>query len=74
MKVKYEKLDAEIFSAVSSGASRFADVCTPRVSSDAAEFVTAGRPCWRVVDSRLQALRRAGKIKWSRLSGWEKVQ
>jgi hypothetical protein len=74
---KYEKLDALIlnaigghpkpFSAIETGAVREESV---RLAKEETSARTRGAPvAWRIVDRRLQALRKAGKIR-ATTKGW----
>lgn len=71
MPNKYEKLDELILHAVTPVPQRFAEIYTGTLASECrrlAELETGKQP-FRVMDRRLQALRKAGKIK-STPKGW----
>ena len=61
---KYAALDAEILSAITTheGAS-FSEMLAGRVGSEARALEDRYRPAFRVLDARLQAMRKAGRIK-----------
>lgn len=63
MKHDYTKLDAAIIDKIRSGTANLTGlVCA---LSTLAEPFSGYRPAWRVIDRRLQALRKAGKITYS---------
>ena len=64
---KYAQLDAKLIELIKNGAGTFNEI-TPRadVAALTAPHETATTEGWRVVDRRLQALRKAGKIAFSR--------
>jgi len=62
MKKKYDELDARILACVAQGRSQFAEVVAD--CSAAAWLARSDRESWRTIDMRLQALRKAGKIKY----------
>ncbi|KVN73860.1 hypothetical protein WT15_23745 [Burkholderia stagnalis] len=74
---KYEKLDALILEAIGDTPKKFAAINVGPVRTEseriAREEVTPRTRgdvvAWRMVDSRLQALRKAGKIR-STSTGW----
>ena len=59
---KYAALDAEILSAIGAGPQTFAGLLASSVGDEAREHETCKRPDFRVLDARLQALRKGGKI------------
>lgn len=66
---KYDELDAAIIGAISNGYKQFAGIHV--MAGGAAVWLCTGTiPAWRIVARRLQALRKAGKIRYSRLNGW----
>ncbi|OXI24330.1 hypothetical protein [Burkholderia sp. AU15512] len=74
---KYGKLDALILAAINETPKKFAFVDAGEIRAEseriAKEEGTArsrfGVSSWRIVDRRLQALRKAGKIR-STATGW----
>ncbi|WP_322073375.1 hypothetical protein [Burkholderia cepacia] len=73
---QYEKLDAMILRAIGDTPMKFVTINTYEVREEserlALEHRQAGRGCgdgWRIVDLRLQALRKGGKIR-STSTGW----
>lgn len=68
---KHVGIDAAIISAIKGGHSDFGSISSrPYVASAAKEHITASKPEFRVIDGRLQALRKAGQIAYSRKAGW----
>ena len=64
---KYAQIDAKLIELIKSGVVTF-NAIAPRadVAALTAQHETATTEGWRVVDRRLQALRKAGKIAFSR--------
>ena len=81
-KHDYTALDGEILKAIESGKRSFGDITCAEVMQEAEKLVAAHngdmsprhmyfKPAWRFVDSRIQALRKSGKIKWfGAKNGW----
>ena len=80
MATDYTKLDEAIVRDIADGARggftyrdkllRIADpLAKPRQYGSLVD-----RDGWRVIDRRLQALRKAGRITWSRAEGWQIAQ
>ncbi|MBU9293054.1 hypothetical protein KTD18_16015 [Burkholderia multivorans] len=72
---KYETLDAMLLSVLADGPSQFIDLQNGALWAECRrlESVT-GSDDFRILDRRLQALRRAGKIRFSgakRGEGWQ---
>lgn len=67
----YAALDAAILSAITTheGAS-FAEMLAGCAGQEARKHETNGREAFRVLDARLQAMRKAGLIKSAHLSGF----
>ena len=67
----FTEFDAQLITLIGSGASQFSQMTGP-MEPLAKPFVagTTTEP-WRVVDRRLQALRRRGQISYSPGAGWE---
>ena len=72
---KYAQLDAKLIEIIKSGGGTF-NAIAPRadVAALTAPHETATTGGWRVVDRRLQALRKAGKIAFSRDVGCWRVE
>ena len=87
MKTKYEKLDALIMGNLSCRSMIFNDLFSGRVKDECRRIVdeenkNSGLPEWkyvwaeRILDRRLQALRKAGKIHFlgsGKNAGWALV-
>lgn len=79
-KHDYTKLDAAILSALSGGPltfSEFAHSGDVLKESRSLETDPIRKPAFRFVDSRLQALRKAGKIihhSWGSMAGWSLIK
>ncbi|KVN92583.1 hypothetical protein [Burkholderia ubonensis] len=77
---KYQKLDALILAVIDDKPKRFATINlgevvreSERIAREEATPRTRGDViAWRMVDRRLQALRKAGKIR-STSTGWVRV-
>lgn len=70
----FAELDALILDALNGRSITFSAMCViPRIE-DASEQAANGTKstAWRIVDRRLQALRKAGKIVYSRNHGWSR--
>ena len=68
----YEKLDALIISAISDGGSPLNDDAVNE-EADRIGQVTS-RLTFRVIDGRLQYLRKKNRIQWQRINGWSVVE
>lgn len=72
--VNYTGLDQQILQAVREGKSGFTPIMCA-VSREASQIAAAtGRESFRVVDARLQALRKRGLIKFNGKLGWSMVE
>ena len=60
---KYAALDAAILSAIGAGPQTFSGMLNGSAGDEARKHGTRKRPDSRVLDARLQALRKSGKIK-----------
>lgn len=70
IKNDYTELDKAILAKVAEGPVTFTLICNA-VEVQTRPFVSYKFAGWRVVDRRLQALRKAGKIKYQRQpEGW----
>lgn len=69
---KYSALDAKIIGAIGGGRRGFGEVCAAARDEAKTLESSPGEKAegWRIVDRRLQALRKAGKIRYARNSGW----
>ena len=65
---KYDELDAAILVQIDAGNGKFTSLCAS-VDDKARQHINANTEKWRVVDRRLQAMRKSGKIKYLR-TGW----
>ena len=67
----YDKLDDLIVNAIKSGKSSFSDIMKTAVWDEALRISGfLGRDTDRIVDGRLQALRKRGLIRHLSFSGW----
>ena len=67
----YTELDAAILSRIAQKPVSFMQLQSGAVQKAADALVTGSyKPAWRFIDSRLQALRKAGKIVYSGKTGW----
>lgn len=68
----YDKLDFLIVEAIKQGQRSFALIFTGKLVFDEAHRISSatGRDTDRIVDARLQALRRRGAIKYLHYRGW----
>ena len=67
---KYAQIDAELIELIKSGDGTFNAIASRAdVSALTAPHETETAEGWRIVDRRLQALRKAGKIAFSRDAG-----
>ena len=81
-KHDYTALDCEILKAIESGKRFYGDIACAEVMKEAKKLEASRngdlspghfffKPGWRFVDSRLQALRKSGKIEWhGPKNGW----
>lgn len=71
---RYEALDSMLLTAIKAGANQFCMMTTREIATVADTLAKPRRDGvregWRVIDRRLQALRKAGVIKYSRKPGW----
>ena len=68
MSRKYSVLDDQIIKAIQAGQSTFNEI-VKACNQHAHEHVTASAEDWRIIDRRLQELRKAGKITFFRGRG-----
>lgn len=71
-KVNYDVLDTRLVQAVRGGASRFMDLQNaPRIKEEVQRLAeVTKRDTFRVLDGRLQALRRKGTLCYTPHDGW----
>ena len=75
---QHDKLDYLIVEAIKSGASRFEIINAGDVQEEAVRLYSEDRkvrgpsakPLFRIIDSRLQALRKRGLIEHAKGRGW----
>jgi hypothetical protein len=68
---KYAALDQAILAAISFGKTQHCIICMDKfVDAHAERYATTNSPAFRIVDRRMQALRRRGVLKYERISGW----
>lgn len=65
MSNKYEEFDALLLSEIRSGSDTFSAMQTAKVREAAERFSARPHEEYRVIDRRLQALRKAGKIVYA---------
>lgn len=76
----YQLLDDLIVSAIKSGLTDFARISEAvlhearRLEATVKDRNFNRKPAWRYVDTRLQALRKSGRISFTRQAGWSAVQ
>jgi hypothetical protein len=72
MKKDYTRLDAEIIEQISDGKKNFTSIYIAVRMTVARMIESTGKKSdeWRVVDRRLQSLRKAGRISYSGRGGW----
>lgn len=69
---QYQDLDASLISAISSGHSEFHRIMRDPSVKDCVKTLVdqMGGDDFRYVDRRLQAVRKTGRIAYSRADGW----
>lgn len=76
----YSVLDALIVSAIESGSSDFARISEAvlfearRLEASVKDRNGNRKPAWRFINTRLQALRKAGRIAFNKQTGWSVQQ
>lgn len=70
---KFAEIDQLIIEQIRSGKKTFTAIMEPRLRSEAEPF-RGDAPTYRVLDRRLQALRKRGLISWSARTGWSVVE
>lgn len=75
MAINYSAVDAAILDAIKTGKRQFylleGDASVARAVNSIPGLPTQEK--FRVIDRRLQALRRAGKIAYSHACGWREI-
>lgn len=69
-KPDYAAFDAELLRLIARGFNNFTALHTPEIRKLAQRFTSYSSDTSRVIDRRLQALRKAGKITYSHHGGW----
>lgn len=70
----YDKLDAVLIVNIGAGMRTLAHLSGKTVRNEAASLAILMRgESWRIIDCRLQALRKAGKIVYGSKTGWTVV-
>lgn len=73
IRIDYSKLDAAILAILAKGPVNFTKLQIGDVRDISEALAKSSKNCkppFRFVDSRLQALRKAGKIKYDTKQGW----
>lgn len=69
---KYNDLDAKMLHLINNGCDTFGSLIT-RLAAEAEAIPGAAGEGWRIIDRRLQSLRKSGKIackRWGRETVW----
>ena len=72
MKPDYSAIDAAIVKAIRGGCAKFAEIVA-KATDEARSFTTPSKWAWRVIDGRLQAIRKRGEIEFAK-DGWRVVE
>ena len=71
----YKKLDAALIDSIKSGNNLLHIIQSRAVSEEARRVAfLQSAESWRIIDRRLQALRKANKIVYSSKTGWTVVR
>lgn len=71
-KTDYSQLDAEILARIGAGKNTFIQIDTGGVFAEADRLhKETGRMAFRIIDGRLQALKRKGVIVYGTCTGWQ---
>ena len=71
----YKKLDAALIDSIKSGNNFLYRIESVAVTQEAMSLALLQRAeGWRIIDRRLQALRKANKIVYSSKTGWTVVE
>lgn len=68
---QYDDLDGAILARIDAGNSTCGAISAGVAWDEARKIL--GRPTWRVIDARLQSLRKRGVIEYAKGFGWIKV-
>ena len=74
---KYAELDAAIIERLKRGPTPFWSIAVGKaglIADDIQRRTNFASDGWRIIDTRLQALRKAGKIRADRRNGWTLVE
>jgi len=67
----YNRLDEALIDNINSGSTRLVFVSGGAAGDEAASLaILTGVVGWRIIDRRLQALRKAGRISFRSRDGW----
>jgi hypothetical protein len=69
---QYAKLDEMIISSIDDGPKTFHSIWYG-LRFEAEKFCKEGQEAWRVIDRRLQAMRKKGDIRYDKKTGWHVV-
>lgn len=72
-KVDYKALDEAILQRIREGHSRASAIEGGDAEAEARKLSSAKVPEYRIIDRRLQALRKAGRIAYEKTGGWSVV-
>lgn len=74
MSTDYSAFDADLIAVIRSGVSNFTSLSVGSLRTKADAIAKPDRygdsAGWRVIDRRLQALRKKGALKYDRKNGW----
>jgi hypothetical protein len=72
---RFKEIDDAIVAKIGQGCTQFAQLSRNAELEELAKPLTDGMYsyAWRVIDRRLQALRKAGRIAYDRKAGWSVV-
>lgn len=68
----YEHLDFLIQQRIRQGYQNFFNINAGEVAQEA-KVLSGGYDSWRLIDRRLQAMRKKGVIRYTRANGWQIV-
>lgn len=73
MKNDYSQLDAAILERIQNGHTFASQIEGGEAAAEARKFASAKMPEFRVIDRRLQAMRKTGLIAYSHKLGWARA-
>lgn len=73
VKNDYSRLDAAILERIQAGHTFASQIEGGDAATEARKFASAKMPEFRIIDRRLQALRKAGLIAYSHKLGWARA-